>query len=82
MIGWMVFGLFVGLVAKLLLPGRDPGGVVVTMLLGIAGGWLGGMLGRLIGWYREGDPVGFVMAVGGAILLLLLYRRFLKPSAV
>ena len=82
MIGWMVFGLFVGLVAKLLLRGRDPGGVVVTMLLGIAGGWLGGMLGRLIGWYREGDPVGFVMAVGGAILLLLLYRRFLKPSAV
>jgi len=82
MIGWMVFGLFVGLVAKLLVPGRDPGGVLVTMLLGIAGGFLGGMLGRAAGLYREGDSVGFVMAVIGAVILILLHRAFVKRSPV
>jgi uncharacterized membrane protein YeaQ/YmgE (transglycosylase-associated protein family) len=73
-LGWIVFGLVVGIVAKLLTPGRDPGGFIVTILLGIAGALLGGFLGRAPGWYREGDPVGFVMAVGGSIVLLVLYR--------
>ena len=82
MIGWMVFGLFVGLVAKLLVPGRDPGGVLMTMLLGIAGGFLGGMLGRAAGLYQEGDSVGFVMAVIGAVILILLHRAFMKRSPV
>ena len=82
MIGWIVFGLFVGLIAKLVMPGRDPGGVIVTILLGIAGGFLGGMLGRAVGWYQEDDPVGFVMAVVGAVVLLLAYRLLLKPSTV
>lgn len=73
-IGWIIFGLIVGIVAKLLTPGRDPGGFIVTVLLGIAGALLGGYLGRAVGWYREGDPVGFAMAVVGSIVLLLLYR--------
>lgn len=73
-IGWIVFGLVVGVVAKLLMPGRDPGGFIITVLLGIAGALLGGFLGRAVGWYREGDPVGFVMAVLGSIVLLIIYR--------
>lgn len=73
-LGWIVFGLLVGIVAKLVTPGRDPGGFIVTVLLGIAGALLGGFLGRAVGWYREGDPVGFAMAVLGSIVLLVLYR--------
>ena len=80
MLGWIVFGLLVGIVAKLLMPGRDPGGMIVTILLGIAGGYLGGFIGRTLGWYHEGDPVGFLMAVFGAIVLLLGYRFLLRPS--
>jgi uncharacterized membrane protein YeaQ/YmgE (transglycosylase-associated protein family) len=73
-IGWIVFGLIVGIVAKLLMPGRDPGGFVLTIVLGIGGALLGGYLGRLLGWYGPGEGAGFVMAVIGSILLLLLYR--------
>lgn len=73
-LGWMVFGLIVGVVAKLLMPGRDPGGMIVTMLLGIGGALTGGFLGRVLGLYREGDPVGYVMAVLGSVILLILYR--------
>jgi len=73
-IGWIVFGLIVGIVGKLLMPGRDPGGFVVTILLGIAGALLGGYLGRWLGLYRENEPAGFVMAVLGSILLLVIYR--------
>ena len=73
-IGWIVFGLVVGIVAKFLMPGRDGGGFVLTAVLGIAGALVGGFLGRSLGWYREGDPVGFVVAVLGAILLLVIYR--------
>ena len=71
---WIIFGLFVGLVAKIVMPGRDPGGFIVTILLGIAGAVLGGFLGRALGLYREGDAVGFIMAVLGALVLLVLYR--------
>jgi len=81
-LGWIVFGLVVGVVAKLLTPGRDPGGFIVTMLLGIAGALLGGFLGRAVGWYREGDPVGFAMAVIGSIVLLVLYRLVMRPRGV
>jgi uncharacterized membrane protein YeaQ/YmgE (transglycosylase-associated protein family) len=73
-LGWIFFGLVVGVVGKLLMPGRDPGGFVITILLGIAGALVGGFLGRMLGFYREGDPVGFIMAVIGSIVLLLLYR--------
>jgi uncharacterized membrane protein YeaQ/YmgE (transglycosylase-associated protein family) len=73
-LGWILFGLIVGIVAKLVMPGRDPGGFIITILLGIVGALVGGFLGRAFGLYREGDPVGFVMAVVGSIVLLLLYR--------
>ena len=67
-IGWIFFGLVVGVIGKLLMPGRDPGGFVVTILLGIAGALLGGFVGRMLGLYGEGDPVGFIMAVIGSII--------------
>ena len=72
--GWILFGLVVGVVAKFLTPGRDPGGFFVTILIGIIGAMLGGFIGRGLGWYGEGDPVGFVMAVVGSIILLVLFR--------
>ena len=73
-IGWIIFGLIVGAVAKLLMPGRDPGGFIVTMLLEIAGAVVGGSLGRAAGWYGPNDPAGFLMSLFGAVVLLLLYR--------
>jgi uncharacterized membrane protein YeaQ/YmgE (transglycosylase-associated protein family) len=73
-IGWILFGLAVGIVAKFLMPGRDPGGFFITALLGIVGALVGGFLGRLLGWYGDGDPVGFVMAVVGSLILLAAYR--------
>src|SRR4029434_9350255 len=80
-IGWIVFGLVVGVVAKFLMPGRDPGGFVITAILGIVGALVGGFVGRLIGWYGEGDPVGFIMAVVGSIILLAIYRfAFVRPA--
>jgi uncharacterized membrane protein YeaQ/YmgE (transglycosylase-associated protein family) len=71
---WILFGLIVGVVAKFLMPGRDPGGFIITIVLGIVGAFVGGFLGRMLGWYKEGDPVGFVMAVLGAIVVLAVYR--------
>ena len=73
-LGWIGFGLVVGVVARFLMPGRDPGGFVITSALGIVGALLGGYIGRALGWYRPGDPVGFLMAVLGAIILLVIYR--------
>ena len=73
-IGWIIFGLIVGVVARFLVPGRDPGGFFITALLGIVGAIVGGYLGRAVGWYGPDDPVGFVMAVLGAIVLLVIYR--------
>ena len=74
MIGHALFGLVVGLVARMLLPGRDPVGLIITCLLGVAGGWLGGWLGKQFGMYQEGSPVGFLMSVVGAMILFLAYR--------
>ena len=73
-IGWIVFGVIVGAIAKLLMPGRDPGGFIVTMLLGIAGALLGGFLGRALGWYGPNDSAGFLMSLVGAVVLLFIYR--------
>ena len=73
-LGWILFGLVVGALAKLIMPGRDPGGIIVTMLLGIAGAVIGGFLGRALGWYREGEAAGWIMATLGAIVLLAIYR--------
>jgi len=74
-IGWIVFGLVVGVVAKLLMPGRDPGGVVVTILLGVVGALLGGFLGRALGLYGPNDAAGLIMSVIGAVVLLFAYRK-------
>jgi uncharacterized membrane protein YeaQ/YmgE (transglycosylase-associated protein family) len=81
-VGWIIFGLIVGIVAKFLMPGRDPGGFVVTAVLGIVGAVLGGYLGRAMGWYREGEPAGFIVAVIGAIIVLLLYRLLIGRRAL
>jgi uncharacterized membrane protein YeaQ/YmgE (transglycosylase-associated protein family) len=74
MIGHAIVGLLIGLVARMLLPGADPHGLIVTAIVGMVGGWLGGVIGRALGWYAPGHPAGFVMSVIGAMLLLLLYR--------
>lgn len=79
-LGWIVFGLIVGIVAKFLMPGRDPGGFIITILIGIAGALVGGYAGRAVGWYREGDAAGFLMAVLGSIILLALYRMMARRS--
>jgi len=71
---WIVFGLVVGIVAKLIMPGRDPGGIIVTIVLGVVGALLGGWVGRVIGLYREGEAAGFIMAVVGAVIVLAIYR--------
>ena len=77
-IGWIVFGLVVGALAKLVMPGRDPGGIIVTMLLGIAGALLGGFLGRAMGLYGPGEAAGFLMSFLGAVILLMLYRMMVR----
>jgi len=71
---WIVFGLIVGIVAKFVMPGRDPGGMIVTIVLGIVGAMLGGWIGRALGMYQAGQPVGFIMAVIGAVVILAIYR--------
>lgn len=83
-IGWIIFGLIVGIVAKLLMPGRDPGGFVVTSIIGIVGAVLAGWIGRAVGWYGPNDSAGFLMSVVGAVVLLAIYhavvrRRTLTP---
>jgi uncharacterized membrane protein YeaQ/YmgE (transglycosylase-associated protein family) len=74
LLGWILFGAIVGAIAKLLMPGKDPGGFIVTMLLGIAGAMMGGFIGRALGWYGPNDGAGFFMSLFGAILLLWIYR--------
>ena len=76
---WMlVIGLVVGALAKLFMPGRDPGGVLVTMLLGIAGAAVAGFIGRAVGWYEPGDAAGFIASIVGAVLLLVIYRALMR----
>jgi uncharacterized membrane protein YeaQ/YmgE (transglycosylase-associated protein family) len=77
----IIIGLIVGAIAKLLMPGRDPGGFVITILIGIAGSLIAGFLGRSLGWYAEGEPAGFLASVIGAVILLWLYRMFAARSA-
>ena len=80
-IGWIVIGLLAGGIAKLIMPGRDPGGCIVTILLGIAGALLAGFLGRALGWYGPGEGAGFIAATVGAILILLIYRLVVRRRA-
>ncbi len=72
--GVIIIGLVVGVIAKLLMPGRDPGGFILTILLGIAGSFVGTFIGRALGLYSEGESAGFIMSVLGAILLLAIYH--------
>ncbi len=79
-IGWIVFGLIVGVLAKLVMPGKDPGGIVVTALLGVVGALVGGFLGRAIQLYGPGEPAGLLMSVIGAVLLLFGYRKLVAAK--
>ena len=78
-LGWVLFGLVVGIVAKFLTPGRDPGGFILTTLIGVAGAVLGGYIGRALGFYGPNQAAGFLMSVLGAIVLLLIYRVVSRP---
>lgn len=82
LIGWVVFGLIVGIVAKLLVPGRDPGGFIVTALIGVVGALLAGWLGRAVGWYGPNDSAGFLMSIVGAVILLVIYHALFRRRTV
>jgi uncharacterized membrane protein YeaQ/YmgE (transglycosylase-associated protein family) len=77
-LAWILFGLVVGVIAKLLMPGRDPGGFIITILLGIAGAMIGGFIGRAMGFYGPDESAGWLMSILGAILLLALYRMMIR----
>jgi len=75
----LVIGLVVGALAKLVMPGKDPGGLLITTLLGIAGAFIAGALGRSLGWYQLGEGPGLIASVVGSVLLLALYRMIASP---
>ena len=75
---WIVLGLLAGGIAKLLMPGKDPGGCVITILLGIAGALVAGFLGKAVGWYDQNEGAGFIAAIVGAFVILLIYRLVLR----
>jgi uncharacterized membrane protein YeaQ/YmgE (transglycosylase-associated protein family) len=77
-LSWIVFGLVIGIIAKLLMPGKDPGGFIVTILLGVAGALVGGFIGRAMGFYGPGQSAGWLMSILGAIILLALYRMLVR----
>ena len=77
-LAWILFGLVVGVIAKLLMPGRDPGGFIVTILLGIAGALIGGFIGRAMGLYQANESAGWIMSTLGAIVVLALYRMMVR----
>jgi uncharacterized membrane protein YeaQ/YmgE (transglycosylase-associated protein family) len=76
--GWIFIGAVAGILAKLIMPGRDPGGCIVTILLGIAGALLAGFIGNSVGWYSQGQAGGFIAATLGAILILFIYRLLMR----
>jgi len=77
----MIFiGLIVGAIAKLVMPGNDPGGIIVTILLGIGGSVVSGFLGRALGWYTPGEPAGFLASIIGSIIILAIYRMIIGRS--
>ena len=77
----LIIGLIVGALAKFIMPGRDPGGIIVTILIGIAGSFVGTLIGRTLGLYRQGQGAGFIMSLLGAILLLWIYRMVVARRA-
>ena len=76
-----LIGLVVGALAKFIMPGKDPGGIIVTMLIGIAGSFLGTWLGRMVGHYQEGESAGFLMSLVGALILLGIYHLYRRSTA-
>jgi uncharacterized membrane protein YeaQ/YmgE (transglycosylase-associated protein family) len=80
-IGWIVLGLLAGAIAKLIMPGKDPGGIIVTILIGIAGSFVGTLIGRALGFYGSGQGAGIIMSILGAILLLWIYRMIVARRA-
>lgn len=77
-ITWIIIGLIAGLIAKAIMPGRDPSGCLVTIALGIGGALVAGFLGQAIGWYGPGEGAGFLAAIVGALVILLIYRQFAR----
>lgn len=77
-LGWIIIGGIAGALAKLLMPGKDGGGIIVTIVLGVAGAVLSGFIGSLLGWYTPGEGPGFIAAVIGAFVLLFIYRQINK----
>jgi uncharacterized membrane protein YeaQ/YmgE (transglycosylase-associated protein family) len=75
---WIIIGLLAGAIAKAIMPGRDPGGCLVTIVIGIAGALLAGFLGQALGWYEQGEGAGFLAAIVGAILILFIYRMIAR----
>ena len=82
LLGQALFGLVVGIIAKVAFPGPDPGGIIVTIILGIVGALLGGYIGQMLHLYGPGEPAGFVGAVLGAILVLFIYRMATRSRVV
>jgi len=77
-----LIGIVVGAIAKLIMPGKDPGGILITMILGIAGSFLGTFLGKMVGHYQDGETAGFLMSLIGAIILLAIYHFIKRKQAV
>ena len=77
-IGWIIIGFIAGAIAKLLMPGKDPGGCLITILLGIAGALLAGFIGKSVGWYEQGEAAGFIAAIVGAFIILFIYRLIMR----
>ena len=73
-LGWIIFGLVIGALAKLIMPGKDPGGIIITILLGIVGAFVGTFIGRALGLYAQGQAAGWIMSVIGAVIVLAIYR--------
>lgn len=74
MLWTLLIGLIIGALAKLIMPGKDPGGFIITMLLGVAGAFIAGLVGVNLGWYQAGEPAGFIASIIGAVVLLVIYR--------
>jgi uncharacterized membrane protein YeaQ/YmgE (transglycosylase-associated protein family) len=77
----LIIGLIVGAIAKFITPGKEPGGIWITMLIGVVGSFIATWLGQLIGWYKEGQSAGFIMSVLGAVLLLFIYKLIRGKAA-
>jgi uncharacterized membrane protein YeaQ/YmgE (transglycosylase-associated protein family) len=79
---WMlIIGLVVGALAKFIMPGRDPGGIFITMLIGVAGSLIAGFIGRQLGWYAQNEGAGFIASIVGAVILLAIYRAVVGRSS-